>query len=762
MLPTAVYAPSPYPRARDHNSSASAASYVPHDSLPADFQGLVHTPVRARPATAALSGAVVSAELPAPSEHLRDAWQRHGDGTHTPQLACADWRVRSRTSGRLAAMRADRDARIGAQWRVLFEERLGRLLSDERNGRRAVEHEGLGALASILRDFVATFVARYSGLEAAGRATLVRDERTARSELVSVAAATVARLARERRDRAAVGDEHCVGADRVERSEAEARAHLAAAAAASRDAARLREVERREGEQRSALDASSAAAMRTLVAARNEGEHEAFRAQAQRLLAEAMARVEGSEGTTRGLLGVEEARHRSMLRETCLLQGEAVGRGVIERAARTSHAAVFVAARHGGQCSRTLAAARDDRTRIEDEEARVWLAAIEEPLHRGCTATAWWCFVQRSSRSATDLHARATLTTSCRECEGREELQRAALDTAALCDVTEIANAHRRGLHCVAHSDVRLKLWGESISGFFSIALAAIEDRERVVRTTVRADHSDALCAASVVAADDRLRIANAEASAAAQREREVRDAAEQSARRAIASEQWEAASLLAQRAHIELEAVRRAALTAEWFAGVSAKHAAAQHAPLRIAESAARAALAGAEAQCRSELYDAARTALHDVRNAKRLAALAAKARKTGRPFLGFSLAEKNLGTLGRLTALDNDLHIDAVYRDGPAWRAGMGVNDVICEVGGIEVTSLAHVRHMIQRSAKVGGTLDLAVRKSLTGELKRCSIAVLTSQDEYKELDDIYFDTARHEKIERAKSAVSRTSSS
>jgi hypothetical protein len=138
----------------------------------------------------------------------------------------------------------------------------------------------------------------------------------------------------------------------------------------------------------------------------------------------------------------------------------------------------------------------------------------------------------------------------------------------------------------------------------------------------------------------------------------------------------------------------------------------------VQLREQHGRTAVRDEEAAARAQLAADEKASLAAALNKSRLAKLDAMARKRGRPFLGIQLAEKQTHFSRHSSGAPDPLHIDAIYRGGPAYEQGVRLGDEVIRVAGAEVTSLAHMRHVMQKSVRVGGTVTLVIRRAVPAE--------------------------------------------
>ena len=119
--------------------------------------------------------------------------------------------------------------------------------------------------------------------------------------------------------------------------------------------------------------------------------------------------------------------------------------------------------------------------------------------------------------------------------------------------------------------------------------------------------------------------------------------------------------------------------------------------------------------------------------------------------PFVGFGLTEsdaiKNRGSLP----------IETIYEHGPAWEAGMRLDDEIHQIGqsGQPINSLAQVRETIMREAKVGQPLRVVGTRPSTGEQYQTEMNVRTTNTKAGQQgwDDVFFNSKTHQKLGQSK---------
>jgi len=112
--------------------------------------------------------------------------------------------------------------------------------------------------------------------------------------------------------------------------------------------------------------------------------------------------------------------------------------------------------------------------------------------------------------------------------------------------------------------------------------------------------------------------------------------------------------------------------------------------------------------------------------------------------PFVGFGLLEnsarQNTGSLP----------VETIYEHGPAWEAGMRIDDEISEIGQSHqpINSLNQVREVIMREAKVGQPLRVLGTRP-NGERYETSILVKTATEKARTYSDLFYDTRAHQKL-------------
>ena len=117
-------------------------------------------------------------------------------------------------------------------------------------------------------------------------------------------------------------------------------------------------------------------------------------------------------------------------------------------------------------------------------------------------------------------------------------------------------------------------------------------------------------------------------------------------------------------------------------------------------------------------------------------------------RPFVGFGLLESSV------TRGSDYLPIETIYEGGPAWNAGLRLDDEVLQIGnsGRPITSLPQVRQILQKEAVVGKTLRVVFRRpNAEGvqETHETQLPVLTADEKYKDSPH-FFNTYAHQKIQ------------
>ena len=113
--------------------------------------------------------------------------------------------------------------------------------------------------------------------------------------------------------------------------------------------------------------------------------------------------------------------------------------------------------------------------------------------------------------------------------------------------------------------------------------------------------------------------------------------------------------------------------------------------------------------------------------------------------PFVGFGLVES------AQTANRGSLPVETIYEHGPAWEAGMRIDDEISQIGssGQPINSLNQVRDTIMREAKVGQPLRVVGRRPSTGETYQTEMLVKTTAAKASQWNDLYYDPRAHQKF-------------
>ena len=86
-------------------------------------------------------------------------------------------------------------------------------------------------------------------------------------------------------------------------------------------------------------------------------------------------------------------------------------------------------------------------------------------------------------------------------------------------------------------------------------------------------------------------------------------------------------------------------------------------------------------------------------------------KAGHIARPFIGASLIDKDIASkYGIKVDLHGGLYVMKLYRGGPAWNAGIRINDIIIKYNGKAIDTLADLRDMINASG-IGAAVNVTV---------------------------------------------------
>ena len=98
-------------------------------------------------------------------------------------------------------------------------------------------------------------------------------------------------------------------------------------------------------------------------------------------------------------------------------------------------------------------------------------------------------------------------------------------------------------------------------------------------------------------------------------------------------------------------------------------------------------------------------------INEAKPVLAELEKAGHIARPFIGASLIDKDIASkYGIKVDLHGGLYVMKLYRGGPAWNAGIRINDIIIKYNDKAVDTLADLRDMINTSG-IGGVVTVTV---------------------------------------------------
>merc|ERR1711964_585552 len=114
------------------------------------------------------------------------------------------------------------------------------------------------------------------------------------------------------------------------------------------------------------------------------------------------------------------------------------------------------------------------------------------------------------------------------------------------------------------------------------------------------------------------------------------------------------------------------------------------------------------------------------------------------GRPFVGFGLLERQTTSSGK--ASTQPLQVESIFKDGPAWDAGLRLGDEVLELGNTPVKTLPQVRDIVLKT-KVGQNLRVLARRD--GANRELQLAVATSEDKYSSVTDLYCDSKKKEKL-------------
>jgi hypothetical protein len=374
------------------------------------------------------------------------------------------------------------------------------------------------------------------------------------------------------------------------------------------------------------------------------------------------------------------------------------------------------------------------RTELLEREAadnlrrRLDMVESTEKRERDVAFVGWWTQLYGTMLLLRETEERETLLRAAlvdpqrpdAESSLRAALVASARHGAVAIWTRELQETTEQRLHAATVDETmgRGTLWATWRDDLFRMRADEVDARERLRRRTIE-DEAELAARQTIVdaALTQRKAIWTKESAQRLRRNLNTVEADETTARSQLQAERLTRfiADDICMPALVERESIRRAVLTRDIFNQLFIAAHSARAKAMALFEAERRRGVHTAEATSRQLIAKDYAAALAAIKNRLRLEKLERNARQFGKPFIGLQLAEKQ--THFSRGKDPEPLYIDALYKGGPAYMKGLRLKDELLKIGGVDVTSLAHVRHVLAKTTNVGATVEVIVRRASYG---------------------------------------------